>query len=51
MDAGIAGIQAGELQAVDNGLRGTMYETLIEWYVSIVDANPKGFARLTGIVL
>lgn len=51
MDSGVAGIQAGELQAVDNGLRGTMYETLIEWYVSIVDGNPKGLARLTGIAL
>jgi hypothetical protein len=50
-DQGIAGIQAGELQAVDNGLRGTMYETLIEWYVSIIDGNPKGFARLKNIVL
>lgn len=49
MDAGIVGIQAGELQAVDNGLRGTMYETLIEWYVSIVDGNPKGIARLKGV--
>lgn len=48
-DAGVAGIQAGDLQAVDNGLRGTMYETLIEWYVSIIDGNPKGIARLTGI--
>jgi HK97 family phage major capsid protein len=46
---GVVGIQAGELQAVDNGLRGTMYETLIEWYVSIIDGNPKGIARLTGI--
>lgn len=45
-DQGVAGIQAGELQAVDNGLRGTMYETLIEWYVSIIDGNPKGIARL-----
>lgn len=51
MDAGVAGIQAGELQAVDNGLRGTMYETLIEWYCSIVDGNPKGIARLKGIKL
>jgi len=51
MDAGVVGIQAGELQAVDNGLRGVMYETLIEWYVSIVDGNPKGLARLTGIKL
>lgn len=50
-DAGIAGIQAGELQAVDNGLRGTMYETLIEWYVSIIDGNPKGIARLKGVSL
>jgi hypothetical protein len=49
MDAGISGIQAGGLQAVDNGLRGVLYETLIEWYMSIVDGNPKGFARLTGI--
>ena len=51
MDAGIVGIQAGELQAVDNGLRGVMYETLIEWYVSIVNGNPKGIARLKGIKL
>lgn len=51
MDSGVVGIQAGELQAVDNGLRGVMYETLIEWYVSIIDGNPKGLARLTGIVL
>lgn len=50
-DAGIAGIQAGGVQAVDNGLRGTMYETLIEWYVSIIDGNPNGFARLNNIVL
>lgn len=50
-DQGIVGIQAGELQAVDNGLRGTMYETLIEWYVSIIDGNPKGFARLKNISL
>jgi hypothetical protein len=50
-DQGISGIQAGELQAVDNGLRGTMYETLIEWYVSIIDGNPKGFARLKNISL
>jgi Phage capsid family len=50
-DQGVAGIQAGELQAVDNGLRGTMYETLIEWYVSIIDGNPKGIARLKDIVL
>lgn len=47
---GIVGIQAGELQAVDNGLRGTMYETLIEWYVSIIDGNPKGFARLHNFI-
>jgi hypothetical protein len=50
-DQGVAGIQAGELQAVDNGLRGTMYETLIEWYVSIIDGNPKGIARLKGASL
>jgi hypothetical protein len=50
-DAGVAGIQAGELQAVDNGLRGTMYETLIEWYVSIIVGNPKGVAKLEGHVL
>lgn len=50
-DAGLAGIQAGELSAVDNGLRGTMYETLIEWYVSIIDCNPNGMARLKNITL
>jgi HK97 family phage major capsid protein len=48
---GIVGIQAGGLEAVDNGLRGTMYETLIEWYVSIIDGNPKGFARLHNFLL
>lgn len=50
-DAGVAGIQAGSLQAVDNGLRGTMYETLIEWYVSIIVGNPKGVARLNNFLL
>lgn len=51
MDGGIQGIQAGGLQAVDNGLRGVIYETLIEWYVSILDGNPNGFARLKGFDL
>lgn len=50
-DVGIAGIQAGGVEVVDNGLRGTMYETLIEWYVSIIDGNPKGIARLKNISL
>ncbi|CDQ21700.1 major capsid protein [Halobacillus karajensis] len=50
-DQGIAGIQAGGLEAEDNGLRGTMYETLIEWYVSIIDGNPKGVARLKNVLL
>ncbi|WP_153127434.1 hypothetical protein [Peribacillus tepidiphilus] len=48
-DKGITGIQAGEIMVKDNGLSGTMYETLIEWYVTIVDLNPKGMAKLTGI--
>ena len=51
MDEGVCGIQSGELMAVDNGLRGTVYETLIEWYVSIVDGNPKGIAKLTNIAV
>lgn len=46
MDDGVVGIQAGSLQAIDNGLRGTMYQTLIEWYLSIVVGNPNGVARL-----
>jgi len=50
-DAGIVGIQAGDLTAVDNGLRGVTYETLIEWFVSIVDGNPKGMARLKNFTL
>ncbi len=50
-DKGITGIQAGELIAEDNGLRGNLYETLIEWYVSIVDANPKGIAKLNNFSL
>ena len=50
-DQGIVGIQAGTVAAMDNGLRGTTYETLIEWYVSIVDSNPKGFARLKNFTI
>jgi hypothetical protein len=50
-DEGVTGIQNGELQAEDNGLRGTMYETLIEWYCSIIVSNPKGVAKLTGFTL
>lgn len=50
-DEGVVGIQNGELSAEDNGLRGTMYETLIEWYVSIIVSNPKGLAKLTNFSL
>ncbi|UAL53513.1 major capsid protein [Metabacillus dongyingensis] len=50
-EGGVVGIQNGELQVEDNGLRGTMYETLIEWYVSTVMFNPKGVAKLTGFNL
>jgi hypothetical protein len=50
-DNGDVGIQNGELQAEDNGLRGTTYETLIEWYVSIIVSNPKGLAKLTNFTL
>ncbi len=46
IEEGVVGIQAGELQAVDNGLRGVTYQTLIEWYLSIILGNPKGVARL-----
>lgn len=45
-DTGVSGIQNGELSVVDNGLRGTTFETLIEWYVSIVDTSPTSFAVL-----
>ncbi len=47
----VTGIQAGEITAVDNGLRGTTYETLIEWYVSIVVGNPYSVAKLTGFTI
>lgn len=50
-DTGVVGIQNNSVLASDNGLRGTIYETLIEWYVSIVDMNPKGFARLHNFTL
>jgi len=50
-DSGVVGIQAGEVSAEDNGLRGTIYETLIEWYVSIIITNPKGVAKLTNFSL
>lgn len=46
MEQGVVGIQAGGLQAVDNGLRGVTYQTLIEWYMSIIVGNPNGVARL-----
>lgn len=50
-DEGVTGIQNGELQAEDNGLRGTTYQTLVEWYVSIIVGNPKGLAKLTNFTL
>lgn len=50
-DEGIVGIQAGTVEAIDNGLRGITYQTLIEWFVSIMDGNPKGFARLKNFTI
>lgn len=51
LDGGITGIQNGYIQAEDNGLRGVTYETLIEWYVSIMVGNPNGLAKLHGFTL
>ena len=50
-DEGVTGIQNGELEAEDNGLRGAIYETLIEWYCSIIVGNPKGLAKVTNFTL
>ena len=46
IENGVVGIQAGFLQAVDNGLRDVTYQTLIEWYPSIILGNPNGLAKL-----
>lgn len=46
IENGVVGIQSGFLQAVDNGLRDVTYQTLIEWYPSIILGNPNGLAKL-----
>ena len=45
----VSGLQAGELEVIDQGLVDVWYQTLIEWVVSIAVFNPKAAARLKGI--
>lgn len=51
MSEGVTGIQAGDIVVEDNGLRGVSYQTLVEWFPSIVVGNPNGVARLHGLTI
>lgn len=44
-----SGLQAGELEVIDQGLVGVWYETLIEWICSFALFHPKCAARLCGV--
>ena len=48
---GVMGIHSGPVSTMDNGLRGNFYETLLEWYTSIVVMNPKGISVLKNFTL
>lgn len=51
MSEGVTGIQAGDIVVEDNGLRDVSYQTLVEWFPSIVVGNPNGVARLHGLTI
>lgn len=46
----VSGLQAGDMEVIDQGLTETSYKTLIEWICGMAVFNPKAAARLKGIV-
>jgi hypothetical protein len=45
----VSGLQAGEMDVLDQGLTGTQFTTLIEWICGLGVFHPKAAARLRGI--
>jgi len=45
----VSGLQAGNMDVLDQGLSGTFYQTLIEWICGLGVFHPKAAARLRGI--
>lgn len=48
---GVIGLQAGDMEIIDNGLQSVYYETLIEWITTFTIKNLKCASRLHGITL
>ena len=45
----VSGLQAGDMDVLDQGLSGTFYQTFIEWICGLGVFHPKAAARLRGI--
>ena len=45
----VSGLQAGDMDVLDQGLSGIFYQTLIEWICGMGVFHPKAAARLRGI--
>lgn len=45
----VSGLQAGDMDVLDQGLSGTFFTTLIEWICGLGVFHPKAAARLRGI--
>jgi hypothetical protein len=45
----VSGLQAGDMDVLDQGLSGTQFTTLIEWITGLGVFHPKAAARLRGI--
>jgi hypothetical protein len=45
----VSGLQSGSMDVIDQGLSGTVYQTLIEWICGLGVFHPKAAARLQGI--
>ena len=45
----VSGLQAGDMDVLDQGLSGTFYQTLIEWICGLGVFHPKAAARLRGV--
>jgi hypothetical protein len=45
----VSGLQAGNMDVLDQGLQGIFYQTLIEWITGLGIFHPKAAARIYGI--
>ncbi len=45
----VSGLQSGSMDVIDQGLSGTVYQTLIEWICGLGVFHPKAAARLRGL--